>query len=308
MATCKHVELRQGRKGNARIDRNTTGQLIDEYLVYFSDNTATQIDAMNADSGTHGAVPLMFATSGEWVVTQKEVEQTEDDPTQWKVTVTYTLPIPGVEPAPSDPTGQRWAIEININTIAYEYEIQQNVFGSQIVNTAGDPIENVTVPRYSEELTISFTADVIDWSGVDLSFGTLGRGSTNSVAVTMTINGQSRTFAIGTLLFQNFSFSIVQDPTAVNYPRVTYRLSWRADGWDRVLANKGVNGLVASSGAKFPLIDARGNQVSSPVYLATNTSNSNVTAAVIGATVETVTYTVFQATDLGTNLLWDINT
>src|SRR5262249_40380888 len=136
--------------------------------------SATDVDAYNA-------VAAFNTILGIRVLTKKSADKINESPLVWDVTNTYTVPKPGVEAKPSDPDVQRWAIDIQFNPVKRQVEIQRDITGAMILNSAGDPIANVSREQTDGELVISFTSISVDWIGIDAAYGPDGSGCVNSV-------------------------------------------------------------------------------------------------------------------------------
>ena len=255
------------------------------------------------------ATPEFGATQGNLVLLGKDFELNPEDECAWKITCIYNIPQPGQQAAPAEldeENGSRWAIEFTINPWTVEEEVQKNIAGKMILNKAHDPIAGIMVERNWEELSVSFTTNLVDWIGIDACFGSLGRGCVNSEDVTLTINGQERVFLEGTLRFMNYSLQATLDPSGAIYTRMTYRLKWKPEGWVRKLANKGLNTLVEVVGEPVPapIRDSEGNIVTTPQYLTAD--GTGVLA--VGTDVNTIDVELLEEWDLGATLLWDLET
>lgn len=291
---------------------------VSETLTYQAtfDSPPTFVEACNANAGVNGRIPPLFDKRGYLYLLQYGGKQNKKKPRMWEIKVTYRLPKPHETPAPAspDPAGEKWGIEVRINTVPFDVEVQQEISGAQIKNTVGDPIAGIMVSQKMEEISIGFTTNVIDWTGLDRAFGPHGRGCTNSQPVYLTILGTERTFAVGTLLFSDYDMTYVLDWSGITYPRMTYKLMWREDGWRRMIANKGYRQLL--SGVPTPILAGTGPnapKISTPVYL--KPSGSDVIQADPGDAVVIINGSdgqpgdvIYDTDDLGSFLLADLNT
>jgi hypothetical protein len=323
MPRCVAVTRRgkEGAKTGAFGVIGSTVESVDRYRVEFAEPTATPLDAANADAGGGNAIPAFYAALGPLKALTKTVTML-DDPRMWQVEVKYGVAIPGTEPAPAtpDPAGERWAINISVAAVPFEVEIQRDINGDMIENTAGDPVTGITEPQSDEEILISFTTNVVDYDGIDAAYGASGRGAINSVDVTMTINGQSRTFLARTLRFIEYSENVTVDPSGVAYIKIIYKLRWRPSNWLRKIANKGLNQLAYHDEIGENVLEPikiQGNVIQSPVYLTTDEFSGQVFRANPGDDVEIIGpgqtvaapgsgVQITEEVDLGTVLLWDI--
>lgn len=318
MATLKYVEALRGHTANRDVGSSITATEVRKYNVFFTGTDATGADAMTASG-----VPQIGATLGTLVCNNQTAEAL-DDCSVWLVTNTYSLPQPGEEAKPSGE--DTWAINITVNSVMYEYEAQFDADGNPIQNTAGDPITGIMRPKYDEEMTITYRSTEVNSSGIDACIG-----KTNSVEITLTINGQEFVYPVNTMLFSDYSVAFVLDVNGSQYPETTLRLRIRQETWTRVVANKGFNGIVdgdpvtvgantimtlGTSGARLPLTipleDSGGvtheEPITSPVYLTTSIADHTVERAAEDSPIEKLYFEIYEQADLGTLLLADIET
>jgi hypothetical protein len=299
MPTCVKVDAMRGHTGQLDVTRTVSGQEIRKYRVYFNDKSANSLDAIKGDDGTNAVPPYGAVLSSGYAVSSKSAEQDSSDPRIWIVTVTFTLPVPGEESRPvADPDVVRWAIDITANPVPYEVEIQRDIDGKQILNSAGDPISGVTTSKYDTDWTFSFTAETIDFFGIDECLGAI-----NAADVAMTINGQTRTFPALSLRFVDYSLAYTLDPDGNTYPKLVYKLRHRSGGWRRQIADKGFRQIIL--GHPHVILGEDGNPVPTAQYL--NGTGGQQTDP--DADVSTITVKVYdEVADMEGVLVWDLNT
>ena len=275
-----------------------------------------------APGGYNLTIPPFGDVIGSYVLTAKKPRKATM--THWVVVCTYTLPtlVDAVRP-PEDSGVEHWAVTVDVRQLPFTETVQrfrtpptlyraaadglsapvevEAYGGTFIENSAGDAIDGVTVDRYGEEWIIGFNTAVPNWAGIDEAYGDDGRGTVNSEEFTITINGEPRTFAVGTLLFKGVSHSIKRDDVGT-YVRVVYTLWWRKDGWLRRVDNKGYRVVVA--GKVLPASIS----ASTPVFLKTTTVRYDVGVAVPGDGGEYLEGELYGESDLGAILIYDMDT
>jgi hypothetical protein len=209
------------------------------YMVEFTNQSGTPGEAVLASGLPHWGDVL-----GAMTLQRKTPRQVDKDFSRYVVECGYALPVPGTEAAPESPNGDVWNVQIDITTKKFDQELQADVDGNPLVNSAGDPIKGITVQRADEEIRISYTTDTPDWSALDDAFGPLGRGCVNSEAFTLTINGVPRPFLVNTVHFEEYSAGVTVDVSGVAYTRMGLVLGWREDGWKRMVADQGLRLLI----------------------------------------------------------------
>ena len=232
---------KQPDSGEFSAGKNPTASSVVIKRVVFSDASATDSDAVQASVSGGGSIASWGTMRGIQMLLRKRARRLPENPCEWEVEEIYDLPTPGDDPAPENASNDRWAVAININPVSYEREVQHDLAGDMLVNSAGDPILGMTVELDYEEWVIEFTTDTPDWSGIKAARGELGRGCVNSEGVTLTINGSARVADVGTLHWRAPSHGIAQDASGAVYSRETYRLWYREEGWHRKIADMGLN-------------------------------------------------------------------
>jgi hypothetical protein len=149
---------------------------------------------------------------------------------------------------------------------------------------------------WDEEIIVNFTCAEVDWTGIDACWESI-----NVEPVTLTINGQPRTFAARTLRFARYDLGYTLDSSQITYPRMTYTLLHRYAGWTKRVADKGLNEVVG--GVKKPILDAIGNPITTPVYL-----DGHGAQLAVGQNVVTIGVEEYPEVQMGTLLLWDVGT
>jgi hypothetical protein len=314
MATLVRVDEIRNKVADVTVGTTITASQERKFHVEYSDYTVEPVDAVYATG-----IPAFGEAlgSGSLVLKRKTAEQNADKPELFTVTCTYEFPTPGEEAAPDnpDPDGERWAIDITIQSLMFEVETQKDAYDNPITNSAYHPISGVMTRRYDTEVVVSFTTNVIDWDGIDLCLGKV-----NSAPVVMTINGQSRTFATGTLLFDRYALQTVLDDTGTQRPRMTYVLLHRLETWRRRLADKGLYELYVnpadSSLMRIPIRDGEGNQITVPVNLDGEGGQAVPGDQVVilpapnnlSGLTPGIGYEINELVDMGTELLWEIGT
>lgn len=290
-----------GVEGDVSIERGATTFTAElPYRVVFDGPGSGAIQAMNA-------TPAFGTVTAGLTVLGKHFKRV--NATTWVITNKMGIPLPGQEAAPAsldEVDGSRWAVTVNINPVPVEMEIQRDIHGKMIQNAAGDAISGVMVDRYDEEIVWEFSTNVIDWNAIDLAYGPLGRGCVNSFDFTITINGSRRTFKAGQLRFMGQTVGATLDPSGNVYVRQTFRTRWRADGWIRQLANKGLK--VKVLGFTFPLLtdpDPDGNKhvETTPQYLTADGTGKLAD----GDDVVMIPEELYEQADLGSILLWEMD-
>jgi hypothetical protein len=264
------------------------------YIVQLDSITTNPFIAANATTSSFGSVPAFGSLLGPYVLTSKRPKQISNKEKLWDVDCIYTLPQPGEEPKPSDAEIERWAVNIRMASIPYDIEVDRDKDDKQIVNSAGKPVAGITRPKSDEEITIDFSCETIDWTGIVACKDTV-----NSTSFNMTFNGQTITFSARTIFFKGYELAYRMDPSGDTYPRMTYRLMYRAETWDKKITNKGCDYL--SGGVVRPIVGSTGEQDTAPRYLDANGGTLG-----IGATTTYTAYRVLPETDIGTTLCWDL--
>jgi hypothetical protein len=314
MICTKVSQVKGKRSGGITLGTPVEGKGGITYRVSFDTLGANEYDAIIANAGSNGAVPAFGATIGPFVVYDKQGAENPDDPREWLVTVGLCLPRPGIEPAPEEldtENGSRWAIEININTTPFETEVQRNVGGKMLRNSAKDPVTGITLPRDDEDITISFTTNLVFWDAIDRCYDAYGRGCVNSTDVALVVNGEPRIYAPGTLRFRGYQLGITVDPSGAVYSRMTLHLTWRTPDWRFRAADKGVYQLVGDDDLHVPIRDDQGIPISTPGYLdgAGQPLAEGADAFILSDPSDAQEgFEIIGSADLGTLLLWGLHT
>ncbi len=301
------IEVKETKKSSASVQTGTTfsAQEVRYYDVLYDTPLTATIDAIYASG-----VPAFGAAlgTGSLILKNKTSDRDEEKPSLYRVTCTYELPTPGQDSTPGsiDPDGTRWAIDIGVQSVPYEYEVQYDINGYPIQNTAGDAVGGVMTSDSDEQYTVTFTSNIIDWDGIDAS-----KNAINSEPFSMTFNGQERDFDAYTVRFLTYSLSYVLDDTGTQYPRVTYVLLYRITNWLKKIASKGLNEYDIVLDAQIPIRDGQGNPITTPVYLDADGLQLGV-GDTVSILKDPITSTgglhIFNEVDLLSELLWDIGT
>lgn len=301
----KAYEITEGFEGDVTVGSTVSGQQQTIWRVEFDAAHNNAVLAWSADAGANGKVPDFRDTIGIFILTGKKAKRHEDSPLVWDVTCTYVIPVPGQqESKPDDPDVQRWSVEINITSERREVEAQYDVFMNPIENSAGDPITGIPKTLKDRKIAIAFTTDLVDIAGISTC-----EDKVNDSDVVFTVNGQPRTYLMGTLLFDDWTEGAVLDGSGIVYPRMTYYLAVRPDGWVRKVADKGLRELIGDGPGKQAItsLDENGNhtkqKITSPAYL-----DGTGHEAAIGAPVSTIPVNLSGTANLLGTLMWDLNT
>lgn len=192
-----------------------------------------------------------------FVKSQKAQRDEKDGLNTWRVSVTYeTIPVTG--------STEKWYPKVEVNGVERSEDVHEDIAGNPIVNVVGDPFDPLEKKvYYDEEISVEYNCRTVDF---DL-FSRL-RGKANSDSITLTIRGQSRTFATNTLVLAKTNYTPIFG--GVFYFKVAIKLHYKPLNWKRKLVNKGL--MFQNMYGKHHIKDAHGVDVTLPQYLDTDGS------------------------------------
>ena len=224
MATALKVEEISGRTGEDTIAvGSTTGTRVRMYRVYFDVLDATENDAVSASAGGV-SIPYLWTALGTgtyetmYMLLNVRGEHDKNDPSVWTITCNYSIPAPGQnKPAAGS---AKFNISINGTSVVHEEEVLQDGNGKPIRNTSKVAYSpSLKQDVYNERITVSYDTYSPDWATLKAC-----RGHSNDAAITMTINGHPRVFAINTLKLDATEWSGTVDYTGAGAIKVTLHL------------------------------------------------------------------------------------
>jgi hypothetical protein len=236
----------------------------DTYSVTFSDNTGTLLQARTA---SHGGVSV--PQIGQQYLASDSIGSqlicVKNNPVrlpQWPAIVQVAIEWKNIIPPP--PTSStKWNINVKVSPSLYEQDEYVDVNNKPVVSTAFE-FMNPTLKRtyFDDDIRIDF-----DSSGVDMANIALCKGKYNVSAATMTINGLSRTFVAGTLLFMAPSYETIRVGSPPYDWKNSYWFRYREDGWVDQVADRGMLQLDGSTPPKQIPCTSYGVPVAQPVLL-----------------------------------------
>ncbi len=222
-------EIKGSRRGAGNMSTGD-GWMEAKYKVYFTDTSATSIDAYDATG-----VPLwgtQLGTTGAYLL-EKSAQPDDNDQNIWIVTITYrTLQANQQQPRFNPTTDHgKWNIIKNVIPCPVEIPIQMDANGESIVNFLGEvPNPPLTRVQYDMQFNISFSTDSFDQTNIEAC-----KGKTNSETVVLTVGGVGWTSDPGSLVFQCPPLQEAYDNNGIRFCQTTYQLLYRSDGWvDRI--------------------------------------------------------------------------
>ncbi len=239
-------------------------------------------------------------------VTREAKRDTEDERI-WIVKIGF------VNPKPNDKKDQpdgatKYNVQISGSSVPYEEETHVDKNGNIITNTNGEPFNPpLTKVRYDLQVNCSYFVLAPDWATID---GCVGKS--NSAAVTLTINGSTRSFATNTLKLDSYTWSADVDSKQTKVVQIQLVLLYRVDTWQYKVPNKSFYKKV--SGELKPILyddlgttltdgnPLKGQPIAEPAYLS---SAGAVLAA--GATAYLVPVDIIVTTSFA-SLLSEIST
>lgn len=233
------------------------------YLVEFTEPGFALYEARNASG-----VPIdgeALTPGSNLLVTYKGATDHPDSPLVAVVEVRWTVPTQSGTPV----VGGNWDYAVSSEGVAFTESVTKDVSGKPIKNSAGQPFDpSLNKEYYDERFTIAYTTDTVN----PITFANV-RGKLNAGALTMNVDGISRTFAAKSVKCENAGWErLVQN--GQKYFRVQISLLYRADTWVRKVPDMGFYEL--TGGNLVPIKDKEGQMVVQPAYL--NGSGAKLTA------------------------------
>lgn len=229
------------------------------YCVYYTDYTASSLDARNA-----AGVPAWgdVLTGYALACVEKYAEPDPGDQKVWRVTATFRTPQVNMQtPNPDPGTVHKWNISKTIVPQPMELPVTQDISGKIIANCIGEPPNPpLTGTTYDFQVNIGFDTDAADQSNIESCLGKV-----NLDDVTLTIGGVNWDFPSGELKLQSSPIEEVYDTDGNLIAHVTLQCVWRPGGWVNKFPNLSFNQIV--SGDVVPILDSFGQPVSEPRYL-----------------------------------------
>jgi hypothetical protein len=299
--------------GDFSLENDTSVVL--NYMVKFDSRAATSQDAISAEADGQ-SIPAFGAVYGGLVCLRKTPRRSEHDGRVWYVACHFGVPKAGVEAAPENPdpvNGERWAIDIQIRTVRNEREMQRDINGNMMVNSAGTPVTGIMTSFSDEEIILSFKTNVILWDQIDQCYDANGNGCVNAEDVTLIINGEPRVFAAGKLKYDDYELAVTAKAGEPTYWNMKLNLRYRFAGWRFPAADKGLYRKDVDYVQPIPIRDAEGNTLQSPVYLDgagdVLAEGEQVVLLPAGSGADAHQgFEVIGSADLGTLLLWGLHT
>lgn len=274
MATLISVEEIRGRSGQTTISTDSvTSTEIRKYRVYFSSTDATSDEAKNATG-----VPSYYDAIGGKKLLEKSAEADNEDPKIWLVTCNYSVPQNKDDGSGEGDTAKR-NIRISGGSVPYEIETHRDWSGKTLATSAGEWFTGLKFTLYDERMTIAYDTVEPDWENI------VGQcGMVHNAELTITINGQTRTFPDGSILYESYSYDATVIPntggTITKATSVTLNFRIRNSlfdtsetgwyPWRLTLDDAGtyyLNGPTPDVGEPTQLIDVNKNPLPYPSWL-----------------------------------------
>ena len=238
--------------------RQGTAQEVHPYQVFFDAPDANAYQAILAQD-IPAPNELLDATALR--VANVKAKQNADDPSIFDVDVTYT-PISPNQVQLKPPGATKWNVEISGNSISWQEEVHQDKNQAPIVNTNKEPINPpLQKTGRDERIQVSYFCTVPEWAIIDGC-----RGKSNDAAITLNINGQSRTFAVNTLKLDETAWGRVLDANGAFAVQISLIFLYRKDDWSEKIPNLSYYSK-NSAGKLVPFVDANGQPNTVPTYL-----------------------------------------
>lgn len=249
----KSVEELQSTTVNLTIDRNTYSR---KFLVIYTDTVTAYDSDLAVTASTEVGIPAIGDThpAASEIVTGINVTNYNGEPNMFVVDVSYSFPDVTI----SDVTVAPWlrgniyqVSNLPTSKLATINYIDDNT-GKAIANAVGDPLrtEEIQLPQ------IQIVANVAETS-LDLATIKASIGKINSDAFSFpSFPGGSGTYAVNTVLFQNFS-SQEQEYQGTSYWQSAYTFLVRDDEFVEKYRNRGPNyySTASTPASKKPITD-----------------------------------------------------
>lgn len=254
---------------------------LDSYKVRFADNYGTPSQAKVAFDGTTTIPRIGSANADGLICTRVFPKRSTQHPTIFEVQVEFK----NVPPAQSG----KQNVNISVTPSIYEQDAWFDADNNPIQNSAGDRY-NPTLKKayYDADIQVTFDCDG-STAQAAINAGEACEGKYSKGAVTMTVNGVTKTYGAGTILFLTTGYSTIYTGVAPYSWKMNYHFRYRADGWKNIVIDRGLRENVG--GKMVPICSAGGVRVSEPVNL-----DGTGLAAAPGVT-KTQTYDMYGGAD-----------
>jgi hypothetical protein len=210
----------------------------------------------------HPRYPLILRCSGV------EPSRSEDGPTVFNVTVTYTT----IKPGEND----KWDIQLDVTGCERTEDMHDGYRVTSgtgdyskrvpVANSANDPFDPTEKRTYyDEQISVQYKTRSIDG---DLIASLRGKVSKDSI--TLTVYGQTRSFASGNIKLAKADYSTTVG-NGIQFWQVSLMLHYRSTGWTHKIVDRGFYFLDTEEDDGHrehkPILDAKKDPVTGPRLL-----------------------------------------